>query len=218
MEDIFYEALYKVITDRNENNYIKIINYLEDNNFDFSQFDILKKIMFLMLNQNLLKSYKITMIVTTKKYVYNLLQKKFIKGFLFPINKNNNHSNNIIEFANKINLILLIVIKMDNIEKKSNKNSEWIHREEIINRIKYIVKYIPLNKLKDMNVKMVYLDDLLHMKYYELEKYFINMLKTIIKYLKMVNFYCDIYLTLLYDKNININLIFPKFSLKLIDK
>ena len=217
MEYIFYEALYKLIIDRNENNYIKILNDLEDKNFDFSQLDILKKIMFLMFSKNLLKSYKITMIVTTKKYVYNLLQKKLIKGFLFSIN-NNNHSENIIEFVNKINLILIIVIKMDNIEKKSNKNSEWIHREEIINRIRYIVKYIPLKKLSDMNVKMVYLDDLLHMNYSELEKYFINMLKTIIKYLKMVKFYCDIYLTLLYDKNININLIFPKFSLKLIDK
>jgi hypothetical protein len=216
MEDIFYEALYKVIIDRNENNYIKILNYLEDKNFDFSQLDILKKIMFLMFSKNLLKSYKITMIVTTKKYVYNLLQKKFIKGFIFSMN--DNQSDNIIEFGNKINLILIIIIKMDNIEKKINKKSEWIHREEIINRIKYIVKFIPLKKLKDMDVKMVYLDDLLHMKYSELEKYFINMLKTIIKYLKIVKFYCDIYLTLLYNKDMNINLVFSKFSLKLIDK
>lgn len=207
----YYIMYFSLLKTKDEIIYIKSLFELINKHGTeaFKNISNVKILIFNLKDENLIMSYKISLIQYVKSDIYCKI-KDFIKinNMNMYITDNMSYTKDIenilINIKNKITYINsfdsfndTITIKDlndENDNKKCNINAWYVEtKHEIINRLDQITKYYKVKLLKEIGVKILDSGHVYEMSYKDVAKYYNNLIETIKKYYKRNYELCGIY-------------------------
>lgn len=205
----FYKLVYGIIFNYIDDNvYLSKVQKLVNDDLHLNDIVNIKKIIYLLKINKKKLAYLFTMLTYSKQCLHKSINEYIIANKNIGLHTHMHNSSKLLDGVIELKKYLLNSISYINaftpINKLSvideqkcvnnNASTEFNHKEEIVERLRLLVKYYNLHTLKYYNVKILNVNHVETLSYNELTLYYATTVKAIKMGQKVIMNICDMFL------------------------